>query len=288
MRLESLGPQPVEQTLSFETRGYVSVTNGKDHRCFYDKEKDSDDPRFPPIGFLQEKITLPETKTIHLRPLFVLYRPSIVDVAELDPRKFTSKGRVSIAGRDCELLERLGGGRGKEELVVDMKRDCVPVRVRRLLPDGSGRGDGWYATSIVEIDYIDEPDGTWRPKGWKTAILGEGGKLREQMKSVVKKFEINAPIPDSVFEFDFPSGTIITNRKTKEVYLVRESGEKRPVTRAELGDFVSQKQLLETDPGGGSRRWSWLVALLAGTALLVIILVLARSFWLGRRKASKS
>lgn len=277
MRYESSGPQPIQETGSFETRGYVSVTDGIDQKSFFDKEKGAEGPRFPPVGFIGEKVTLPDTLTIHLWPLLMLYRSSAPDVvaAAVDLRKFSPKGPITIAGRECLLLERTTGGVEKQELVIDMKRDSVPVRIRSLSRDGSAADGAWYAAILIEIDYIDHGDGTWNPSGWKTAFFGERGRLLEQMKAVVKRCDLNTDIPDSVFRFDFPVGTKVSNRKTREHYLLREGGEKRPITQAEANARVSYKQLLETNPGGalGYRGRFWLVLSLIVTAGLLLLLV---------------
>jgi hypothetical protein len=63
MHFEYTGPQPIQETRSFETREYISITDGEEQKCFYGKEEESEDPRFPPRGFVNKNETLPETST---------------------------------------------------------------------------------------------------------------------------------------------------------------------------------------------------------------------------------
>jgi hypothetical protein len=285
MRYEYTQPQLVQESRSFEKRWYLSLTDGADQKQFYGKDEASEDPRFAPRGYINEKETLPETATIHLWPLLILYRASIA--TQFDLTKFSPKGKITIAGREFLLLERTGGGTQKQEVVIDLNRDCVPVRICGLAPDGSKDHGAWLVTSQVEIDYVDQAGGNWRPAGWKTVIMGEGGKVLEQMKAVVKRFDINADIPDSVFQFDFPVGTIVDNYKTKEYYLLREGGVKRRITDAENNARVSYKQLLTTNPGGGrtSDGGAWRVVVLVVCSVLFLLLVISRALYARYKKA---
>jgi len=165
---------------------------------------------------------------------------------------------------------------GKSELVIDLKRDCVPVRLRRLFSDVTKTNTSWQLTSLIEIDYVDQANGSWRPKGWKTGIYGESGKVREQIRATVKRFDINVNIPDSVFSFAFPVGTIVRNWKTNEHYLLREGGEKRYITDAEAEARVPYKRLLATNTGEALGSWgiprrSVLLIICGGLLLLWII-----------------
>jgi hypothetical protein len=250
MRYEYKGPQPIEATHSFETREYVSATDGIEQKSFYGKDQARGDPRFPPSGHINKQETLPETITIHLWPLLALYRPSTRGVArELDLTTLSPKGKITVAGRECLLFDRTDGQMEKHEVVIDMNRDCAPVRILSLSRDESTPGGAWRPTFLVEIDYTNRADGTWGLAGWKTAIYGKDGKVLEQMKAFVKRCDINAHIPESVFRFDFPVGTIVSNWKTGEHYLLREGGKKRHITQAESDARVPYKRLLTTDTG---------------------------------------
>ena len=279
MRYEFTQPRLIPEMGTFVTRRYLSLTDGADQKSYYGKDNVSDDPRFPPRGFVNEKETLPETITIHLWPLLLLYRPSTLHTAaQFDLTKFSAKGQITIAGRECLLLERSGGVPGKQELVIDRNRASVPVRVRNLVPNTS-KGDGaWLATTLIEIDYVDQADGNWRPIRWKTAAFGEDGKIIEQMKAVVKKFDVNAEIPASEFQLDFPVGTIVRNYRTNEHYLLREGGVKRRITDAESDARISYKQLLATEPGKGLRPsgGGWRVVGLVVCSVLLLLFVVVR------------
>lgn len=282
MRYEFTGPQPIQETRSFENREYISVTDGDQQKSFYGKDNKSDENRYPPLGFINKENALPEMNTIHLRPLLFLYRAFASDIAStLDLAKFSPKGNIIIAERECLLLERIEGGEEKQELVIDMNRECIPLRLRRLLRERSKAEDDWFATSLIEIDYGDRGNGHWRPVGWKTSILGDGGKVREQMKAIIKKFQINADIPDSVFSFDFPVGSIVRNWKTDEHYLIRSGGEKRYITEAESDARVSYKSLLTTNTGESlsprDRSWRAILLVACGAILLTwLVLVIYR------------
>ena len=286
MRLECTGPRPNQETRSFETREYVSVTDGEVQKCFYGKDRGSDEPRFAPTGFIYKEKTLPETSTIHLWPLLMLYRPSVPEIAaELDLTKFAYKGPITIDGRECVLFERSGGVMGKNELAIDMNRDCVPVRIRNLVHDESLTDAKWYPSRLIEIEYVDQADKSWRLAGWKTAIMGERGKVREQMRAVVKELAVNVDLPDAVFRFDFPVGTKVANWETNEHYIIREGGEKRTVTDAESEARVPYKRLLTTDSGQGlepevSRVRLWLFVFLV---IMVCAFLLLRIVYVRRR-----
>jgi hypothetical protein len=279
MRYEFTGPQPIQETRSFETREYISVTDGDQQKSFYGKDNESDNNRFAPIGFINKENTLPEMNTIHLRPLLFLYRAFASDIASsLDLARFSPKGNIIIAGRECLLLERINGGEEKLELVIDMNRECIPVRFRRLLREKSKTEDTWNATSLIAIDYGDRGNGQWSPMGWKTAILGGGGKVREQMTATVKRFQINADIPESVFRFDFPVGSIVRNWKSDEYYLIRSGGEKRYITEAESDARVPYKSLLTTNAGESlspsHRSWRAISIIVSGAILLMLLALL--------------
>jgi outer membrane lipoprotein-sorting protein len=286
MRYEYAGPQPNQETRSFQRREYVSVTDGKDQKCYYGKDEASDKPRFPPLGFVNVKDTLPEETCIHLRPLLLLYRPSTPVVAEVvNLPAFSPKGSVSFGGRECLLMERRRGADEKHELVLDMKRGCAPVRFRKMIQDEST--GNWRVSFLVEIEYVDESNGKWKPRGWKTALFGSHGRLCEQMSAATTEFATNADVPDTVFQFDFPVGTIVRNWKTGAHYLLREGGEKRIITDAESDARVPYDRLLITNSGesleGSSRAWSIFSIVIKVLLFLLVIGGLVYARRLGRK-----
>jgi hypothetical protein len=282
MRYEYTGSLPVEQTRHFEPGSYVSTTDGREQKSYYGKDQATGEPRYAPVGFIGIKERIAEAWGIHLRPLLALYRPSCPELAPLlNLAKFSVRGQAMIGGRDCLLLERTDGGMPKCELAIDMKRDCVPVRVRQLIRNDFKGAGNWVTGNLAEINYLQKPDGSWTPASWKTASFKDGATVIEQMSAIVKRLDINVRIPESDFRFDFPVGSFIHNQKNGERYILREGGEKRHVTQAEMDARAPYKLLLATRSGEaieGNPSWFpnfWLIV----TGLILLGLIGWLGYW---------
>ncbi len=269
MRLDRRGLQPIEETRDFQQRAHAAASDGNEYRDLWGKDESPGEPRYAPVGTIHKEAHPWVARLDSFRALFLLYRSSCPEVAswrQLD--QFSLKGKTVIAGRECVLFER-GGGLQKSELAIDMSRDYAPVRLRILHRDGKIAAGAWSTSWSLDINYKDLAGGAWRLAGWKSVVFKNDGSVRQQTDATITNCSLNVTIPDTVFQLEFPVGTLVQDRKAGETYIRREDGTKRRVTQAERDAFIPYKQLLVTEPpddelSSGSDNRLLLLLVLAG------------------------
>jgi hypothetical protein len=100
--------------------------------------------------------------------------------------------------------------------------------------------------------YVRDAHGEWLPSAWRM-VRGGGERPDEVVEAVVTRCEINIPIDSSEFELEFVPGTMVQDFRTDDIYIVREGGRKRQLSRAERLQNLPYEYFLATDsPEDGS------------------------------------
>jgi hypothetical protein len=124
---------------------------------------------------------------------------------------------------------------------------------------------------------------SWRSQNWE---LGSNGAFRLQSTDFAQivKYEINSKVEAADFNPQFPAGTVVTDRRSKTEYLVKNDGTKRQIVPAEREREATYAEIASTETGQaalyGSSSWIlsyWLLG--AG----VIIAFVPFALWIRRR-----
>lgn len=207
--------------------------------------------------------------TLYL-PLVWHYRASQTDLLSLPGDGLINTGDTGVsAGRRCQIFQEKGGRR--QQFWSDPERNYCIARYRWLLSGGTPH-------TTIDIEYTDDPAQGPVPTQWTVREFDSDGSLMQQEDAKVTSYEINKEIPADEFRIAFPVGTYVSDQRTRERYIVREDGQKRPVTPAERKGGATYKQLLNSEPGEGlTRRGSTLRFTLIFLTVFVIIILIGLS-----------
>lgn len=122
---------------------------------------------------------------------------------------------------------------------VDPARDFVPVQYTESI-DGSVR-------TFVKIDYSKDAELGWVPQSWTMILTNEKGETDRSEEAKVTKYSINRELPESEFTLNLPTGTWVSDRDTKEDYILRANGKRRPILPGEFNG-ANYEQLLHSEP----------------------------------------
>jgi len=226
-----------------------------------------------PQGFIGDEKYLPGLNVYNLRPVLVPFRPFRYQkwgyFTETDLlNNYANVASASIGEHKCTVLRDTRSSHSiYEELWLDPDRGYIPLREVVF-----SRGK-----AILQIDWDEyKREGTiWVPVGWKIQQLSGG--VKKTLLGKVLEFSVNQPIPPEEFEIDFPPGTWVIDRRSRDdhgkpsYYIVKSSG-KRMISREELTTKTYQELNQEQ---GFKLRWR-LVLVLSAVALVAIALVYYR------------
>ncbi|WP_146119120.1 hypothetical protein [Blastopirellula marina] len=190
----------------------------------------------------------------------------------IDLNRYRVSSKPSMNGEEHMVLTK------KKVLAVDIAEIWVeptpPYLVRRLVTKAGGVTAGW-----TEISYrVDDVSQKMIPKSMKYVYLGPDGGYQNVIESEVVSSTLNPVTHSGDFEVSFPVGSLVADFSVspKEMYILKEGGEKRTVTDDEKLRGATYDELLESESGeaGTSRQPSssagplrWI--LLVGNGLLV-------------------
>jgi hypothetical protein len=109
------------------------------------------------------------------------------------------------------------GGVGRYEFWLDPGRDYVPVRCATLYDAGGVK-------SMDTLEYVEHPVYGYLPSRATSESLLPNGDLWIVRNMVIEEFRFNEPVDQSVFEFEFPPGTIVNDKINKVMYVMPEVG----------------------------------------------------------------
>jgi hypothetical protein len=181
----------------------------------------------------------------YLVPLLMTYRPfhPTLGVFEHFRQRFrVVTGTHVVNGRQCILLK--DNPRPLSDIVVslflDPERDFV---LMRQTLDAKGVECG-----RIEFLEYKQTDANWVLIRWKsTQVTGSIDG------SHVSEFALNDPVDPKEFKLEFPAGTWVSETVSPTMYIVKEAGKRRIITRNELISGKKYEDFLKTDTGALAR-----------------------------------
>jgi len=264
---------------------YDTTFDGEVARSFFDETTSIGQLK----GFIEKDARNPEFSIRTYLPMALAFRPCDLDMGGLDLKHYMVNATMdTIDGRACVVLSPDPPslhGEGKT-LWLDPQRDFLVVRSQDVTRN---RGN----ITIFDISYKKDQLHGWVPSEWKWICTGGiSGRLFGQAIAKVTRYTVNTEILRSEFLFEFPVGTYVSDLRKADIerYIVREAGERRLVTNAELERGADYKELLSTESGMGRRmptRWG------GGRSMILIVSVSAiaiyiAALWLRRFRRIRS
>ncbi|MBM4072049.1 MAG: hypothetical protein FJ271_24450 [Planctomycetes bacterium] len=204
MRYTVDGPKWDMRMEKFLPRRYTSVYDGKHCRMFFG-DQPNHERAVRPSGHLSRSESNQDVVDYHIWPILLTYRatdPTMGRFAAGQWQLRDDKGMVN--GRACALLAKTKGHR-TETCWVDVARDYSIVRYEIATSDNP-------TFLRLQIDSRDEGARGWVPFRWRIdRLLAATKTLDETASAEVIQFELNEPMDSSLFEFEFPPGTQVTD-----------------------------------------------------------------------------
>jgi hypothetical protein len=213
-------------------------------------------------------------------PLLLAYRILHPAMKWLDSERFTVDDKdVIVQGRGCIIVRSRSGPR-QYVCSVDPQRDYSIVRFEEIVSD--------KLALQINIDYFNDREHGWVPSAWNISMFNTVTfKVREGAIAKIKTHEINVPIEKKEFQIEFPAGTEVVDRKSKQEHIVLDDGKRRLITQEERLRNATYQQFLESESGMAGlpkpRFWQrmsvWFITLL----FLVTFIILWRRRLFRRR-----
>jgi len=265
VRIEYQGQIWSVDDLEFIPIKYLSTFDGFKPKDLYPKHSEKD--KFP-AGAIRNTKDYGDAGLALVKPLIMVYRPFApklqpVNLAELQ----ILPDLVEINGCMClELVQKHLRGKGSSiRMWVDPARDYVLVR---HLVEAN-----YKPNEQIDFVYRLDPSSGWIVNSWKLIALGKKGLLHYSMNSSVNLSDFKyAGAPDT-FDLQFPAGTLVSDERTNERFLVRLDGSKRVLPSS---DNIPYDDLIKEKPWMiwtlWSNNWKIIFATVIGmTALLVFL-----------------
>jgi len=170
-------------------------------------------PIYPPVGFITKTDRNGDWNNEGLLPIMLAARPCDIYMGGRDLSNFDENSKMgTIDGHECVILTGWNSAR-EETLWLDVRRGYIVLRMVRSI--------GAQHDVTFDISYREDPPHGWLPSGWKQVSAGRptterpAGRLMYQVVAKVTKREVNVDIPRSEFQFDFPAGTKVRDRRTE-------------------------------------------------------------------------
>jgi hypothetical protein len=177
----------------------------------------------------------------NLTTMMMVFRPFhalTYEFADFGKRFRVVNGTHLVEGRECILLqgEAQTPSRTLTSLSVDPERAFALMRV--TWQDKDGKEFGRIAFHEYRNNHAD-----WVPARWTTTF----GSTKSA--SVVADCQVNPRIVPEDLELEFPPGTLVDVRDTRETYIAKDGGKRRLITREELLSGSTYEDFLETESG---------------------------------------
>jgi len=265
---------------------YLSVFDGEESKNFHDDLDWHEGEGYPRSGFVRNRATHYDFDNRYLSAILITYRPCDVNLGGVDLGRYQISPQVgNVDGHTCiivepQSLEVTNRVLGEKSYWVDPERDFI---VRRIVWARAGQSP----MAALTIFYKEHEKFGWYPASWK--FVNTGGtvdRIIGQTSADVLECEFNIQIPRSVFQFQFPAGTAVTDNRDGRRYIVLQDGSRREVTRGELARGATYRDLIATESGMAAResslaqQWnSWLYIGLAVVNLILLSSILAFVIW---------
>lgn len=247
LRLERSGPQFDMTRKEIIEKQFVRVFDGRERRELFFGEYKKDHPG----GFLNKIPFFDDGSYLGIQPVALSFRPLRTELGGIDLATFkVSEQRGSVNGIACHVLERPHGGSGIDRLWLAQEGDF------RILRRQLGRAE--RPSEELTLSY--EPNSKGNCNQWTYLMRSSGEVPREMGASKTTKLQINVPVDEAEFQYEFPRGAIVNYEGSNNYAIARDDGSLRPVTAGELSAGISPETLMKTDPLPEAmerdRRWS--------------------------------
>lgn len=197
---------------------------------------------------------------IHVVPLFYALHPLHPQVFGSGPKQWRLEPDPAVIdGRRCVIISRHTrhpGSKYRLSVFLDPARDFVPLR-RESYVNGN-------LSTRVDMTYVDGSEHSWLPARWTSTDFGNTtGRVLKRSDNRVTEVALNEPLPDDHFRFEFPAGTVVTDKRQQEAqrFFVEEDGSWVPYEKGRTP---------ATPVGRSWTTWTWLAVLVAGAVTLGI------------------
>lgn len=236
-----------------------------------------------PSGIVWGDTKYDDISNYHFRALLLTYRPMHPVVPNLDLSRFRVVATdAQVAGRACLVVESIPASAGgmTNTYWIDTARDChILQHVEKF------RGQ---PTAQLTISYKEDVKHGWVPDTWDALFLTNSSRPSMSTQARVLKCEFNEALSPTVFDLEFPVGTLVFDRDLNQRSLIREDGTLRLITPEESAKGFKYADLFTTEPGELARPQSpgvpsmKRIAFIAVNLLIIIIVVIL--LWRSRRK----
>jgi hypothetical protein len=136
-----------------------------------------------PMGTVYGEQRLERARETRLLPILMFLRPLHKSGYNFKATDFTVSPRTEYVNGDiCFQLTRTIAG-AIESWFIDLKKDAV---IRRFEIKS-----GETVRNKIDIEYQQDGDGTWKPKGWRTILRNKNGELVYGSVAEIKTCEFN-------------------------------------------------------------------------------------------------
>ncbi|MEX2317565.1 MAG: hypothetical protein WD669_10470 [Pirellulales bacterium] len=240
LRYDVEGPRWIVQTEEFSKRRYISVFDGTDSKSFYSADESTDNS-FHPTGFINKDEGNFDSENYHLDAVLLAMKPptNLLDSATVEVSSTTLVDSNSESlQRKCILFRLPDAAGNMVELWTDPARDWIILRKAKFMND-----DLVYQ---LDVRYREDPRCVWLPHEWEgVAFARVGDKMRVARKfgAKLQEAEINIPMTKQEFQFEFPIGTEVVDRKRNMSFMVTDDGSYREITKGEQLAGATYEQL---------------------------------------------
>ncbi len=228
---------------------YVSVFDGEVSKNFHDIEKEEHvESRYPRSGFIRKEAIHYDLGNWQLAPIQMTCRPCDAAMGGVDLERYEISPRLESLGDTTCLIIKVKPSQvdpstlGEREIWLEPQTGFIVRRIVQARQDAP-------PLFTIDITYARNDACGWVPKAWKYFETDGDGNTRTQVNAGVTKCKINAEIPRSMFEFDFPPGTAVVDNRSGVRYIARAESEIREVTNEELARGAKYADLLSTESG---------------------------------------
>lgn len=247
LRYEHEGLRAVQEIAALAKNRYLRVFDGTTCKSYYGPDQ-TGQQRFAPLGMIHKEGMNPwDLDASKLSPLMFVYRPFSTDQRE--SMNFDNVASIEKASLNRESVILIYAKMKRERLMwyVRANDHFQPLRLERIPGTARMKNPPRFA---IDFQYTKPSAGEKVPhlSGWNFHWYDpETGKPRFSTMAKITKLTFNETPAAREFQFEFPIGTKISNRRTKEKYILRKGGKKRMLTDDDYYNRVPYKSLLETN-----------------------------------------
>jgi hypothetical protein len=216
------------------------------------------------------RTTFPGYRDIAVRPIFVALRPLNTSLVGINIDGLSKGNPATVDGHDCITFE------AETPKTSDLTRyfvcpdfDWSITRIQMLSKDA-------HLQNQTDIQYKQAPSGEWIPRSWSfTKFDGASRAIANMISANIDSFERLATVPIETFQPQFPVGTWVSDIRSRpeKDFIVKEDGQQRAITAAELRGGATYEQLAATSAGHAITQTKWWTKwVIIGNVIVVVVL----------------